>query len=185
MHAAESRWSTTRLVLRPWTAADHAPFIALNLDPEVMRHFPRPLPREETLAFIETTSAHIERHGYGFWAVERRDTRAFIGMVGLSTLLPEWHPCAGGVEVGWRLAAEHWGHGFATEAGREALRVGFEVAGLDEIVAYTATINAPSRAVMRRLGMREDETLAFEHPRLPPGHPLRSHVVYRLEAPGR
>jgi RimJ/RimL family protein N-acetyltransferase len=87
------------------------------------------------------------------------------------------------VEVGWRLATFAWGRGYATEAAREALRFGFEDAGLAEIVSFTAPVNERSRAVMRRIGMTHDPAGDFDHPALPPGHRLRRHVLYRLSRP--
>jgi RimJ/RimL family protein N-acetyltransferase len=86
-------------------------------------------------------------------------------------------PC---VEVGWRLAAEHWGHGYATEGARAALQFGFERAALREIVSFAACENRASRAVMERLGMVHDPRDDFAHPALAPNDPLRPHVLYRL-----
>jgi RimJ/RimL family protein N-acetyltransferase len=84
--------------------------------------------------------------------------------------------------VGWRLARSAWGRGLATEAAREALRVAFDEVGLPEVVAMTSVVNTPSRAVMERLGMTRDPADDFEHPGVPPGHPLRPHVLYRIRA---
>jgi ribosomal-protein-alanine N-acetyltransferase len=84
------------------------------------------------------------------------------------------------VEVGWRLAVEAWGHGYATEAARAALAFGFEERGLDEIVSFTTPANVRSRAVMERIGMTRDPADDFDHPNLPPESPLRRHVLYRL-----
>ncbi|NUR87758.1 MAG: GNAT family N-acetyltransferase, partial [Nonomuraea sp.] len=77
-----------------------------------------------------------------------------------------------------------WGHGYATEAARAALGFAFDRLGLDEVVSFTATVNARSSAVMRRLGMVHDRDGDFDHPVLPPGHRLRRHVLYRLTAAG-
>jgi hypothetical protein len=82
--------------------------------------------------------------------------------------------------VGWRLGAEHWGHGFASEAARVALRYGFTTVGLDEIVSFTAVGNVRSQAVMQRIGLRRDPSMDFDHPSVPEGHPVRPHVFYRL-----
>lgn len=79
----------------------------------------------------------------------------------------------------WRLARIHWGRGFATEAARAALRVGFERLALPEIVSFTAARNLRSRAVMERVGMRNAQQ-DFEHPGVPEGNPLRTHCLYRL-----
>ena len=79
---------------------------------------------------------------------------------------------------GWLAFA--WGHGYATEAGRAALRFGFEERDLAEILSWTARLNTPSIAVMERLGMRRDPLEDFDHPRVPDGDPLRPHVLYRI-----
>jgi RimJ/RimL family protein N-acetyltransferase len=84
------------------------------------------------------------------------------------------------VEVGWRLARDAWGHGYATEAARAALAFGFRELGLAEIVSYTTLGNARSIAVMERLGMRRD--IEFEHPLIPVGSPVRNHILYRLSS---
>ena len=105
----------------------------------------------------------------------------FIGFTGLAPLNPQVpHE---GIEVGWRLARTAWGHGYATEAARASVAYGFDHAGLDEIVSVTAVVNAPSRAVMERLGMVHDPADDFDHPVLPVGSPLRPHVLYRLARP--
>ena len=85
-----------------------------------------------------------------------------------------------GPELGWRLAFEHWGHGYATEAARLALGYGFGTLALSEIVSFTSATNRRSRAVMERLGMRRDPAEDFDYPSFPEGHPLRRHVLYRL-----
>jgi RimJ/RimL family protein N-acetyltransferase len=173
-----SALETPRLFLRQWRDADFAPFAALNADPRVMEYFPAPLPRAESEAMAERCRALIVERGWGLWAVETRHEGAFIGFVGLNTPAYElpFSPC---VEVGWRLAFEHWGKGYASEAARVALTVGFERLRLEEIVSFTALGNHRSQAVMRRIGMHEAPT-RFDHPRLPAGHPLRRHCLYRL-----
>jgi len=113
------------------------------------------------------------------WLTTTSGEAAFAGFVGLAVPRFEAH-FTPAVEVGWRLDAEWWGRGYATEAAREALRFGFTEAGLAEIVSFTAPANEPSRAVMRRIGMTHDPAGDFDHPALPPGHHLRRHVLYRL-----
>lgn len=173
--------TTERLILRRWRAADREPFAALNADPRVMEHFPGLTTREQSDAFVDRVEARFAEHGWGLWAVERRDTGAFIGFVGL-TPVPDDVPVAPGAEVGWRLAHEHWGQGFATEGARAAVAYGFERLGLNEIVSFTASSNIPSRRVMEKLGMQEDVAAGFDHPRFP-DWPGRYHVVYRLPHP--
>ncbi|MCY1180072.1 Acetyltransferase (GNAT) domain protein [compost metagenome] len=89
-------------------------------------------------------------------------------------------PFTPAVEIGWRLMQAHWRQGYALEAARAALRFAFEELALAEVVAFTVPANLPSQGLMRRLGMQRDEQGDFEHPRLPEGHPLRPHVLYRL-----
>jgi RimJ/RimL family protein N-acetyltransferase len=171
-------FDTKRLRLRQWCAAHREPFAALNADPKVMAFFPAVLDRADSDAMADRCQALIAERGWGFWAVETKIGHEFIGFVGLhipSAELP-FSPC---VEIGWRLAANHWGKGYATEAARGALRVGFENLGLPEIVSFTAIGNMKSRAVMERLGMR-DTNITFEHPSVPVDSPLRTHCLYRL-----
>ena len=173
---------TPRLRLRTWRESDLEPFAALNADPVVMAHFPQRLTREETQAMIGRIEDGFRRHGFGLWAVEVPGVADFIGYVGLSVPVFEaaFTPC---VEIGWRLAAGHWGRGYATEAARAAVGYGFGLLGLREIVSFTVPANVRSRAVMRRIGMTRDPAEDFDHPRLPEGHRLRRHVLYRLVAP--
>jgi len=176
---AVPRLETERLLLRDWHPADRGPFAALNADPRVMEHFPSRLTRAESDAFIKRMRERWTAEGFGLWAVERRADGRFLGFTGLAAPTFEAHvtPC---VEVGWRFAVEAWGHGYATEAARAALRFGFEDLDLAEIVSFTVPANTRSRAVMERLGMTHDPADDFDHPRLPEGHPLRRHVLYRL-----
>lgn len=169
---------TERLQLRLWRDEDRAPFAALNADAEVMRHFPAPLAPEASDALAQRVAALLRERGWGWWAVERRDTAQFIGFIGLGLPMATL-PFAPAVEVGWRLARSHWGQGFATEGAQAALRVAFDTLGLAEVVSFTAASNLRSQAVMRRLGLA-DAQAPFEHPNVPPGHPVRPHVLFRL-----
>ena len=173
---------TERLLLRGWRDADLEPFAALNGDPETMRYFPAPLTREESDALAARARAQIEAEGWGLWAVEVPGVADFAGFVGLA--IPSFEASfTPAVEVGWRLAREHWGKGYATEAARAAVAHGFGELGLDEIVSFTLRLNEPSIRVMERIGMTRDPAEDFDHPRVPVGHPLRPHVLYRLRAP--
>ncbi len=168
---------TERLRLREWRDTDVGAFAAINADPAVMEFFPEPYTEERTRRFVELIRKRWRELGYSLWAVERKDTARFIGYVGLwpATFPAPFTPA---VEVGWRLAADQWGHGYATEGARAALDYGFNTIGLDEIVSFTSTINVRSWRVMERLGMRRDAD--FEHPSVPEGHPTRAHVLYRI-----
>jgi len=172
------RIQTARLVMRRWTDADREPFAAMNAEPDVMRYFPAPLTRGESDALVDRIEDRFDEYGYGLWALERRDDGTFLGFTGLAPVRPDL-PFAPALEVGWRLATHAWGQGLATEAAREALRVGFG-AGHAEIVSLTAILNEPSRRVMERLGMHRNAADDFDHPALPEGSTLRRHVLYRL-----
>jgi len=170
-------FETERLCLRQWKPADREPFAALNSDARVMEFFHSPLTRLESDAMADRCQLLIEERGWGFWAAESKDTQEFIGFVGLH-IPSAGLPCSPCVEIGWRLAFQHWGKGLASEAARGALHVGFQLLGLLEIVSFTTIGNRRSRAVMERLGMWESGT--FVHPQVPESSSLRRHCLYRL-----
>lgn len=169
--------------MRGWRPADRDPFAQLNADPRVMEHFPAPLSRVESDAFVDIIGLRFSQYGFGLWAVEVVDGGEFIGFVGLN--VPRFDaPFQPAVEIGWRLAATSWGHGYASEAAKEALRFAFEDLGMAEIVSFTTPVNERSQAVMRRIGMHHDPGGDFDHPQIPDGHPLRFHVLYRITRDG-
>ncbi len=172
---------TPRLLLRPWRESDREPFARMNADPKVREFFPALQSRAESDATVDWLEGGMQRHGFTFFAAELRETGEFIGFTGLGIPSFEAHftPC---VEIGWRLATAYWNQGLATEGARAALRFGFDELGLDEIVAFTVPANIRSRRVMEKLGMTYDPADDFDHPRIPEGHPLRPHVLYRIRA---
>ena len=170
---------TERLILRRWRKEDRVPFRKMNADPRVMEFFPATLSPKESDALADRIERHFEERGFGLFAAELKEVGELVGFIGLS--VPDFDaPFMPEVEIGWRLAAEYWGRGLATEAAREVLRNGFEVLGLETVVSFTVPANARSRRVMEKIGMRHDPCEDFDHPRLPIGHPLRRHVLYRL-----
>jgi RimJ/RimL family protein N-acetyltransferase len=169
-------------VLRRWRASDRPPFAALNDDPAVAAQLAGPLTRQQSDEMIANMEDHFGRRGFGRWALQLVTTGEFLGFTGLS--VPAFcAPFLPAVEVGWRLAPDAWGQGYATEAARAAVRYGFSELGLAEIISFTAVTNQRSRAVMRRLGMTTNPAEDFDHPGLPVGHPLRRHVLHRLSPP--
>lgn len=169
---------TERLYLRQWQDSDYAPFARMNADPRVMEYFPAHLERTASDELADRCRSLIAERGWGFWAVEHKQTHTFIGFVGLRIPTHDFpfNPC---VEIGWRLATDYWGKGYATEAARAALQVGFNTLGLEEIVAFTSLLNRRTQLLMERLGMQR-ESWTFEHPALPPDSLLREHCLYRL-----
>jgi RimJ/RimL family protein N-acetyltransferase len=175
---------TERLLLRGWREADKVPYAALNADEDVMRYFPSTLTGEQSDAMVDRMSEMLVARGWGLWAVERLDTHEFIGFVGLAAptwFVPGLTPC---VEIGWRLAKEHWGNGFAPEAAEAAMRHAFEHVELpeDEVVSFTTITNAKSRRVMEKVGMLLDARREFDHP-MTPGWWGQRHVVYCIDRP--
>ncbi len=172
---------TQRLILRRWQSSDLEPFAQMNADAEVMKYLPRVLTRQESKELMERLEDHHQIHEFGLWAVEKRETLAFIGFIGLNVLSFQAH-FTPTVEVGWRLARPFWGQGYATEGARTVISYGFEVIGLSEIVSFTSELNSRSIAVMKRLGMTYNAADNFDHPVLPSGHRLKRHVLYRLNS---
>src|SRR5271165_5968149 len=173
---------TPRLILRPWRESDLPLFAELNADPIAMRFLRSVLTREESDAYVRRAQRHLADHGFCKWAVEAPGVAPFIGAVGLSLVRfnPSFTPA---VEVAWRLNRRFWGQGYVTEAARAAIADGFDRVGLKEIVAITTLGNIQSQRVMERLGMTR--AIEFDHPSLPEDSPLRRHILYRLQPPGR
>ena len=179
MRVVHDRLETPRLILRRWRPADHAAFAELNADPEVMRHFPATVDRAGSDGMIARIEKGFDHLGYGLYAVEVKGGSPFVGYVGLMPVRAP-NPLAPAVEIGWRLARRAWGRGYASEAARACLDLAFDHLGLEEVVSFTAVANAPSRAVMARIGLRADPSRDFDHPALEMGHPLRRHVLHAV-----
>jgi RimJ/RimL family protein N-acetyltransferase len=169
---------TKRLLLRPWREADLAPFATLNADPRVMEFMPGLLTREQSDAMRARIAKHFETHGYGLWAVEAEGA-PFIGYIGV-----QWGnfeaPFMPALEVGFRLAADYWGKGYATEGGKAAVAWAFDNTDLPAIHSWTAQINRRSDSAIRKIGLQLVEGAEFNHPRVAEGNPLRRHNLYRV-----
>ncbi|WP_331694348.1 GNAT family N-acetyltransferase [Pandoraea sputorum] len=173
--------TTGRTILRQWRTSDLPLFAALNADREVMRHFPTTLDRAQSDAVALRLAQHLDTHGYGPWALEIPGVTPFAGFVGLMRVGFD-APFVPAVEIGWRLARAWWSEGYTTEAANAAAHYAFETLGMDDLVSFTVPGNVRSRAVMQRIGMRHCPDEDFLHPLIPPGHRLRRHVLYRLDA---
>jgi len=173
------RLHSQRLVLRDWQESDRTPFAEMSSDPVVMRHLLPFTSQRTSDGWIDFQMEQQSIHGFCMWAVEWRSTGKFIGSVGLlaTKFVAHFTPA---VEIGWRIASPFWNNGFATEAAGVALSFGFENATLQEIVAYAGADNAPSRGVMRKLGMSHNQEDDFDHPRLSTTNPHRRQVLYRM-----
>ena len=169
---------SARLILRQWRDSDLPAFADLCADPRVMRYFPETLGRLQSAEVIGRARGHFAELGYGLWALERKDSGQFIGFTGLGQVGFD-APFAPATEISWRLAYEHWGLGFASEAAWTCLACAFDRLGLEEVVAFTAVANASSEKVMQSIGMQRDVEGDFDHPNLP-GHELQRHMLYRI-----
>jgi RimJ/RimL family protein N-acetyltransferase len=170
---------TERLILRQWRESDRQPFRELNADARVMEFLPGLLSPAASDEMMDRIQQSFQLRGFGLFAAELRADQSFLGFIGLSVPGFNAHFMPA-VEIGWRIAARHWGSGLATEGAREVLQFAFESAGLDSVVSFTVPANIRSIRVMEKLGMTHDAADDFDHPRLPPGHALRRHVLYRL-----
>lgn len=175
---------TDRMLLRDWSGDDLEPFAAMNADEKVMEFYPATVSREDSDALAMRLQQDMDLIGFGLYAVEVKSTGDFIGYVGISQVRfpADFAPA---LEIGWRLAAESWGHGYATEAARACMAHAFSKLGFADLVSFTTRGNTKSIAVMERIGMSRNPADDFEHPNLPAGHPLRPHVLYRISDPDR
>jgi RimJ/RimL family protein N-acetyltransferase len=170
-------YRTERLVMREWRETDIEPFALMCSDVVVMRYFPSVMTYDECVQFVGRVIQFHNEKGFGLWAIEVDGT--FAGYTGLwsPAFDAPFPPC---VEVGWRLAQWAWGKGYATEAGKEALRIGFEEQAIPEIFSFTTQTNTPSESVMKRIGMKRREDLDFQHPSTP-GWWGQRHIVYSID----
>ncbi|MFI4975753.1 MAG: GNAT family N-acetyltransferase [Caulobacterales bacterium] len=170
---------TERLILRPWREGDREPFAAIIGDPLVGAWLGGVLSRDQAGAAFDRMLAFWSEHHHGQFAAERKIDGVLVGRVGVRRVPLGWnHPMGGEVEVGWLLARDAWGSGYATEAGAAVLSWGFEVLAVPEIYSWTARTNHRSEAVMQRIGMVRAPDHDFDHPDLAADDPLRPHVVY-------
>lgn len=172
---------TNRLLLRPWKETDFPAFARLNADPHVMEYYPGVLTPEESDQFARRICTAMKQQDFGLWAVTVPNVADFIGYIGLAPVnfAADFTPA---VEIGWRLSYEFWNKGYATEGAKAALQYGFETLKMEEIVSFTAIQNIRSQKVMEKIGLTHYPEEDFDHPKLPEGHRLRRHVLYRAKA---
>lgn len=175
------RLVSPRLCLREWEQGDLPGFDAMNADARVMRLLQGPLTPEESAASLSRITATWLENGWGLFAVERRGDSAFLGFCGVApvTFDADFEPK---IEIGWRLAYEHWGYGYVTEAAHHVIDWVFSALAWPEVVSFTREENARSRAVMDRLGMVREPEHDFDLPSPPRGEGGPRHVFYRLKA---
>ena len=180
MNQANNLIQTHRLILRKWKEEDLVPFAKLNACNHVCQFLPKTLSKKESDELATRIRSHFNKHGFGLFAVERKDNKQFVGFTGLSIPGFEAHFMPA-VEIGWRLSYKNWGKGLATEAALAVRDYAFNKLNLDEIVSFTTDKNIASRRVMEKIGMNHSIEDDFDHPSLPVGHRLNRHVLYRLK----
>lgn len=168
---------TPRLILRDWKESDIPAFAAINADNKVMEFFPKTLTDEESLAFARRIRQEFDDYGFGLYAVECKENHCFIGYTGLHHFAFDVD-FAPGIEIGWRLAHQYWGNGYAPEAATACLQYAQEHLDVKEIYSFTAVLNRRSERVMQKIGM--EYVKDFGHPVLPTDHPLYMHRLYRF-----
>jgi len=174
---------TDRLRLRAWRMEDLEPFIALNSDPVVMKYFVEPWSAQHSLRSLTNILNHIAENGFGKLVVEIPGETEFAGLIGLKRVRWEAH-FTPAVEFSGRLCSRYHGQGYGPEALRALAGFGFNRLGLKEIYGFTSLLNIPSRRMMEKAGMTYVEGADFDHPRIPDGHALKRHVLYRIAQRG-
>jgi len=161
---------TQRLELRPFVPADADALAHVLSDAEALRFWGPPLSPDEALARIERSRASLRRDGFGRFAVVVRETGELVGDAGLSRTDVEG---AEEIELGWAVAREQWGRGYATEAGAAWRDRALGPLGLGRIVSLIRPENAASRRVAEKLGMRIEREALWND---------AVHLVYVAEA---
>jgi RimJ/RimL family protein N-acetyltransferase len=172
---------TARLILRPWRAADLPEFVRITNTPAVMEFLGGVQELSEFDATLTRVQACQAANGFCFWLVDLRADGSLLGYCGLK--IATAGPLTGEIEVGWRLREDAWGRGYAREAASASLEWAWRNLDCARIVAFTVESNTRSWGLMERLGMRRRREWNFEHPALPPGHPLRPHITYTIDRP--
>lgn len=171
---------TPRLILREWKDSDRAPFARMNRDPLVMEHLPRILDEKASNKLMERFQKHFREHGYGMYAIERKEDGEFVGFAGLENVAFD-APFTPAIEIAWRFDYEYWGQGYGMETGKAVLEHAFKALGLKEVVAFTVHDNMRTIDLMERLGMKRDPAGDFDYPGLRKDHPLGHFVLYRAQ----
>lgn len=169
-------FTSKRLGFRSWAQEDLPLLHQINTDPGVMRYFPRILTRSESTAFIDRMNRMFFTSGHCYFAVELTEKGAFIGFIGLDikTFEVDFSPVQ---DIGWRLARQYWGYGYATEGAERCLEFAKSTLGWKEVFAIAPQVNTPSISVMKKVGMHRVKT--FVHPQLAADSALQPCVLYR------
>ncbi len=159
---------TDRLRARKMTPGDLDDLASLNQNPEVMVTLGGQKSREQTLESLAALIKHFDEHGFSYWIIEDKETGVLMGRAGLRRVHIDG---ADEVELGYAFLPEYWGKGYATEIGKELVRIAFEEVGLSNIVCFALPENKASQRVMEKIGFLFEKECEYKE--LP-------HVFYRL-----
>lgn len=171
---------TERLILREWRDDDLGPFHAIRQDPRVMATLGPLQSKKEVVETINRMQELQSELGHCFWVVADKDSQHLMGWCGLIRG-GEGTPVKNKLEIGWTLAFDSWGHGFATEAAKTAMHWSFETFPQEAVWSITSENNIRSQSVMKKLGMDYQPELDFDHPKVDPDSELLRHVTYKIE----
>ena len=176
---SDTVFTTARLALRQWRDGDDALVEAIQT-PAFMRWLQdEDMPVRRPGSITERQRAMQAEHGHCFWVVERRSDGAFLGYCGLKRVDAEGTPLKGAFEIGWGIAEEHWGGGYATEAAQASLDRAFAEYDAPFVVAFTVAGNQASWRVMKRIGMERCAEFDFHDPAF--SDALNPTIVYRID----
>lgn len=158
-------------MLRP-PAWDDLPWIIAQMNtPAVMRHLGGAIRSPEEVAeSLEADIAAFAGGAHRRWTIWLRGEERRIGRCGLFHVRTDAAPdeLRGQNEIGWTLAEDYWGHGYATEAARAVLAFAFGTLRLPVVYSQTSDSNAPSTRMMARLGFTRRLDLGYVDPDYPP-----------------
>ena len=160
---------TDRLILREYTQQDFDDLYAILSDPETMQHYPKPYDAAGTQRWLDWSFDNYRRHGFGLWAIELKQTHAFLGDCGLTmqnidgVQLPE---------IGYHICKDHWRRGYGSEAARAVRDWAFQNTDFDALYSYMVAANVPSYATAAAAGMTRQKEYLDAHG--------IAHLVYRI-----
>jgi len=171
-------FTSKRLGFRNWKDSDLEAFVKINADPDVMKHFPKPLTTQETQAFIIRLKQHYKERGYNYFATEVLETGELIGFIGIGyqTYETDFTPA---VDIGWRLKPSSWGKGYATEGARKCLEYAFNELKINRIISTCTIGNSGSEHVMKKIGMKKKGN--FNHPLLKEHKDFEQCIWYEIK----